>query len=287
MLAGIETGGTKIFCGVAEAEDPTTIVDKVRIPTTSPDEALSAVRDFLDEHCGAAGPEAIGVASFGPLDTNPTSSTYGFITSTPKPGWAQTDLHNLIPLTGFNSPISFITDVSGSLLGEREAGAARGLENVAYATVGTGIGVGILSGGTLVTGHGTPELGHILVRRHPDDSFDGMCPYHGDCLEGLACGPAIEARWGAPAEGKNLEIVSYYVAQLLLTITLSVAPERIVIGGGVMKTPGMMESARATYSKLVADYLPPVDLDSYIVPPALGDFSGLTGALVLAKSLIS
>ncbi len=291
MIAGIETGGTKFFCAVAESADPTTFIDRVRIPTTAPQETLGAVREFLEKHFSEVAPEAIGVASFGPIDTNPASPTYGYITATPKPGWSHTDLRALVPLLGFDSPIAFISDVSGSLLGERTSGAAVGMNDIAYATVGTGIGVGVLVGGSLVTGHGTPELGHILVRRHPKDTFEGICPFHGDCLEGLACGPAIKARWGHSAQGEEVEIIGYYVAQLLLTIILAVAPARIVIGGGVMKTPGLMDSAKRQLSELIAGYLggdhPATrSADTYITAPQLGDFSGLTGSLVLANSLL-
>lgn len=294
MIAGIETGGTKIFCAIAAPDDLANVVDSVRIETGEPTETLAQIRSFLERNHAKSPLEAIGVASFGPLETDRSAKNFGSISTTPKPGWANVDLHSITAgiasaQTGGSEngvPIDFVTDVSGSLLGEKAFGAAQGLTNVAYVTVGTGVGVGLMVEGNLVTGHGTPELGHILVRRHPRDTFAGRCPFHSDCLEGLACGPAISERWGGPAEGEAVEILAYYVAQLLVTISLSVAPQRIVVGGGVAKTAGLMDAVRAQYRDLVAGYLGDQDLESFIVPPALGDDAGVIGALVLARGLV-
>lgn len=291
MIAAVETGGTKIFCAVAHRDRPHEIIDSTRIATTTPDESLAAVSAFLRGHHERERIDAVGVASFGPLETDPASAQYGWITTTPKAGWLNTDLHRV--LDGLDDPaVEFVTDVTGSLLGERARGSATGLENVAYATVGTGVGVGVLVEGRVVTGHGTPELGHILVRRHPSDDFAGVCRYHGDCLEGLASGPAIQARWGRPAEGKEREVIAYYIAQLAVAITLAIAPGRVVIGGGVAKTEGLLDLVRLSAASLMAGYLgeghPIQDPNgSYIVWPELGDFAGIHGALELADSLLS
>lgn len=290
MLAAVETGGTKIFCAVSERDDPHTIVDSVRIPTETPETTLAAINAFLRAHHEGEGIEAVGVASFGPLETTPGTPHYGWITTTPKAGWLNTDLH--LALAGLDDvPVDFVTDVTGSLLGERALGAASLLDNVAYATVGTGVGVGVMVEGRIVTGHGTPELGHILVRRHPQDDFAGICSYHGDCLEGLAAGPAIAARWGRTAQGAEVAIVASYIAQLVVTITLAIAPARIVIGGGVAKTEGLLDEVRTQAASLTAGYLgaghPIQDPESgFIVPPALGDLAGVHGALALAASLL-
>lgn len=290
MLAAVETGGTKVFCAVSNREDPHTLVDTIRIPTERPDVTLAAINGFLRRHHEAEGIEAVGVASFGPIETSPRSDRYGWITTTPKQGWLNTDLHRA--LDGLTDvPVDFVTDVTGSLLGERAIGAAVGLDNLAYATVGTGVGVGVMVNGGLVTGHGTPELGHILVRRHPEDGFEGVCSFHGDCLEGLASGPAIEARWGRPAVGAEREIIAYYVAQLVVSITLTIAPDRVVIGGGVAKTEGLMDAVRASAATLMAGYLGadhPIEnaASGFVVAPGLGDFAGIHGAIVLAESLL-
>lgn len=300
MIAGIETGGTKCFCAVAQSNDPTQIIDSVRIPTRDPDSTLGDIYEFLARNHQHESIEAIGVASFGPLDTSANSATFGTITCTPKPGWTNTDLTTMIGgLKTFRRsanttgpiPMNFVTDVSGSLLGETAFGATQGMANAAYVTVGTGIGVGLMVEGRLVTGHGTPELGHIVVRRHPEDHFKGNCPYHGDCLEGLASGPAIaERRMGLVTEVEEL-VVGYYIAQLLVTITLATAPERIVIGGGVMKTPRLLDAVRKDYRTLIAGYLgedhPSFRApEEFVVIPELGDDAGVIGALVLAQDML-
>lgn len=290
-VAGIETGGTKVFCAVSPADNPHEIVDSLRVDTRDPESTLGDIADFLGRHHVRTPIRAVGVASFGPVDTNPASPHYGSVTTTPKPGWAFTDLRRA--LAGLDPvPVSFVTDVTGSLLGERARGALQGLDDAAYVTVGTGVGAGVMVHGELVTGQGTPELGHILVRRDADDPFAGRCPFHGDCLEGLVSGPAVQDRWGRPArDAAEVELLAGYVAQLCLTLTLSVAPRRIVVGGGVSKTPGLLPAARRRLASLVGGYLgsthPAEDPEGdYIVPPALGDLSGVHGALDLAASLL-
>lgn len=291
LIASVETGGTKVFAAVADRSTPHDLIESCRISTTTPEDTLGALADFLGEYHRRSPIEAIGVASFGPIDTNPDSPTYGWITTTPKPGWADTDLHQAFAAVD-GAPVAFVSDVSGSLLGERWQGAAQGLDDLAYATVGTGIGVGVMLQGNLVTGHGTPELGHCLVRRHPADDFAGSCPFHGDCLEGLASGPAVEQRWGRPAESTaELEVLGYYLAQLCLNITLTVAPKRIVIGGGVIKTPGLLEVVRTRAAELTAGYLGaehPIQTPDteFLVLPGLGDWAGIHGGFEVALGVL-
>jgi fructokinase len=296
MIAGIETGGTKVLCAVADPLDPTILVDQVRIDTGSPAETLAAVRTFLAPYAVAGRFEAIGLASFGPVDVDPSSPRFGWITSTPKPGWRNTDLIaalNLAPGT----PVRLVTDVTGAALGEHRYGAGRGVDDVAYVTVGTGVGVGIVVNGAPFTLRSHPELGHLVIRRHPQDQFAGLCPFHGDCLEGLTSGPAVAARWGRPGPELRelrqdaIEFSSYYIAQLLATITYAAAPQRIVVGGGVLKTPGLLDAVREQLSLLVGGALadhPLMDTGSgYVVLPELRDLSGVMGALTLAGDALS
>lgn len=292
LIASVEMGGTKVFAAIAERSSPHDLIETRRIPTGTPQDTLDALADFLDEHHWRATIDAVGVASFGPLDTNPDSATYGRITTTPKPGWRNTDLHRAFRnLAG--TPAAFVSDVTGSLLGERWQGAAPGVDDLAYVTVGTGIGVGVMVHGQLITGHGTPELGHCLVRRHPDDDFVGTCPFHGDCLEGLASGPAVQQRWGRPAEtATELDVLAHYLAQLCLNITLTVAPRRIVIGGGVIKTPSLLELVRQRSAELTAGYLGdahPIQLpeSEFLVLPGLGDWAGIHGGIEVALGLLA
>lgn len=292
LIASIETGGTKVFAAVAERENPHTLIETCRITTTDdPDRTLGALADFLAEHHRFSRIEAIGVASFGPLETDPASAQYGWITTTPKPGWRNTDLNRAFARLD-DVPVAFVTDVTGSLLGERWNGAAVGLDNLAYATIGTGIGVGVMVHGRLVTGHGTPELGHFLVRRHPADDYLGTCPFHADCAEGLASGPAVLQRWGrTAAHPEEIDILAHYIAQLVLVTTLSVAPQKIVLGGGVMKTEGLLAAVRAQAAVLTNGYLG-VDHPlqnpgaNFIVAPGLGDLAGIHGGLELALGLL-
>ena len=291
MIAGVETGGTKIICAVADPAVPGTLVDQVRIDTTSPDESLSAVRDFLSSHAVEGRYEAVGVASFGPVEVNTASPRFGWITSTPKPGWRDTDLIEHLGLAS-GTPVRLVSDVTGAALGEHRFGAGRGVEDIAYVTVGTGIGAGLVVNGAPFTLRSHPELGHLMVRRHPGDSFAGVCPFHGDCLEGLTSGPSLAARWGRPSNDlgpllpRAVELSSYYIAQLLATVTYATAPQRIVAGGGVLKIPGLLDAVREQLAQLVGEALaehPLMDRGSdYVVRPALGDESGVRGALSIA-----
>ncbi len=291
MIAGIETGGTKVICAVADPQDPGVLVDQARIDTTSPAETLAAVRDFLAPHAAGGRFDAVGIASFGPVEVDAAAERFGWITSTPKPGWRDTDLVAGLHLAP-GTPVRLVTDVTGAALGEHRFGAGRGVSDLVYVTVGTGVGAGIVVNGVPFTLRSHPELGHLIIRRHADDSFAGVCPFHGDCLEGLASGPSITARWGRPGTDLGslhqdaVTLSAYYIAHLLATVTYAVAPQRIVVGGGVLKTAGLLDAVREQLALLVGGALaehPLTDPGSgYVVRPALGDESGVRGALSLA-----
>jgi fructokinase len=286
-LGAIEAGGSKFICGVGSARGE--LLAEARIPTTTPQETIAACLAYFKEQ----GPlDAIGIASFGPVDLKPESATYGFITSTPKPGWAQTDLAG--PLQkAFNIPIGFDTDVNGAALGEQRWGAAQGLDSFIYMTIGTGIGGGGMIGGRLLHGALHPEMGHIRVPHdRTRDPFEGVCPFHGDCLEGLASGPALEARWGIkgqdlPPDHAAWDLEAHYLGLGLADIICTLSPQRIILGGGVMAQPGMIEKVRTEVLQSLNSYLQ-IDeilkqIDRYIVPPDLGDQAGLLGAVALAE----
>lgn len=291
MIAGIETGGTKVICAVADPQDPGALVDQTQIATTSPTQTLGAIREFLAPYAVAGRFDAVGIASFGPVEVDAASPRYGWITSTPKPGWRNTDLVASLELAP-GTPVRLVTDVTGAALGEHRFGAGRGVDDVAYVTIGTGVGAGIVVNGAPLTLRSHPELGHLVIRRHPEDSFAGVCPFHGDCLEGLTSGPSIAARWGKPGHelgslrAEAIAFSSYYIAQLLATVTYAAAPQRIIVGGGVLKTQGLFNAVREQLALLVGGALddhPLMNPDSgYVVRPALGDESGVRGALALA-----
>ncbi len=283
----VEAGGTKFICAIGDQDGR--ILDEIRIETRDPNATLSDVCRYF----GAVGNkfgmlQALGVGAFGPLDLKPTSPTFGHITTTPKPGWRNFDIAGVLK-RGIDRPVYLDTDVNGAALGELRWGAAQHLESVAYVTVGTGIGVGVVHHGRPVHGLMHPELGHIFVRRHPGDSgFMGICPFHGDCLEGVACGAAIVARTGralkdAPPTDPIWAIEADYLGQLCANLVLSHAPQRILIGGGVMQ--GRLYAAiheRMLY--WLHDYIKAEGLQSshYISAPGLGSHAGIKGALSLA-----
>ncbi|WP_066067066.1 ROK family protein [Neobacillus soli] len=281
MFGAIEAGGTKFVCAVGDEWG--NIIDRVKIPTTVPEETMAEVMAFFKKY----ELEAIGIGSFGPVDVNPESPTYGMITSTPKLAW-RNFLFVQAMKDAFSVPIGFNTDVNAAALGEAVHGAAKGLDSCLYITVGTGIGAGAVVQGQLLQGLSHPEMGHILVRRHPNDHYQGKCPYHGDCLEGLAAGPAIEERWGE--KGINLvgreevwELEGYYIAQALMQYILILSPKRIILGGGVMKQKQVFSSVYKYLPELLHDYVSLPELPEYIVSPGLGDDAGITGSLLLAQ----
>ncbi len=285
LYGGIEAGGTKIVCGISNEEGE--LLAETRFPTTTPNETIARAIAFFRENEPVA---AIGIASFGPVDLHPDSPSYGHITTTPKPGWANADLVGPVR-AAFGVPIGFDTDVNGAALGEHRWGAAQGLDTFVYLTIGTGIGGGGMVGGRIMHGALHPEMGHIRVPHDWErDPFVGGCPFHGDCLEGLANGPAIEARWGArgeslPANHPAWELEAHYLALAIANFVLTLSPQRVILGGGVMSQPQMFPLVREKTLAALAGYLrvPAIteQVDAFIVPPALGGQAGVLGACVL------
>lgn len=289
MYGGIEAGGTKWVCAIGTGAGE--VLDEVRFPTTTPDETIGRALEFFRRYKHEL--RAVGVGSFGPVDLHPTSPTYGYITTTPKPGWQFTDVVG--PLRrALGVPVGFETDVNAAALGEHRWGAARGLENFVYLTVGTGIGGGAMVNGKLLHGVLHPEMGHMLLPRHlaRESAFAGICPFHGHCLEGLASGPAIEARWGAraetlPTDHPAWKLEAHYLALGLVNIICVLSPERIIMGGGVMHQPQVFTHLHAELKRLLNDYLRLPQLteriEEYIVAPGLRDRAGVLGATALAE----
>jgi fructokinase len=271
---GIEAGGTKWICAIGTGPDD--LRELVTFPTTTPEETLARAVAFFAEHGGI---EALGVGSFGPVDLR-----RGWITTTPKPGWANTDvagaLHRALAV-----PVAFDTDVNAAALGEQRWGAAVGLDTFCYLTVGTGIGGGVMAGNALVHGLDHPEIGHMLIPHDAArDPFAGSCPYHGDCFEGLASGTALRARWGR--SGEELagepdvwELEADYLALGVVNVICALSPQLVILGGGVLKQPGLLDAVRERVPALLAGYVAAPE----IVPPALGDRSGVLGAIELAR----
>ncbi len=288
-LGAVEAGGTKVFCLVGS--DPDHIVAQTRIPTRQPAGTLAAVLAFFQQEVACGGPlAAIGIASFGPLELRRSHPRYGLITSSPKPGWSDVDMVGPVR-TALGVPVGFDTDVNAAALAEGRWGTARGLDTFVYLTVGTGIGGGAVVDGGVIHGLGHPEMGHVSVPRQPGDAFAGHCPFHGACLEGMASGAAIAARWGRPAElldGDTLraavQLEAAYLAAGLCNIVYATAPQRIVIGGSVAGLPGLFPLVRANLSEMLAGYpgLPEHAASDFIVPAALGVLAGPAGALILA-----
>jgi fructokinase len=290
LWGGIEAGGTKFVCAIGTGPDD--LRAEVRFATTTPQETIGRAIQFLQQHHAKEPLEAIGIASFGPVDPDPASPTFGTITSTPKPGWAHTDLAGPVR-RALGVPVGFDTDVNGAALGEHRWGAARGLDTFIYLTVGTGIGGGGMVSGQLIHGLIHPEMGHVRIPHDWDrDPYPGVCPFHGDCLEGLATGPALEARWGQPAETLPPDhpawpLEAEYLALGLVNFICTLSPQRIILGGGVMQQPHPFPLVRRRVRELLNGYLQaPIILDrieEYIVPPGLGNRAGVLGAIALAQ----
>lgn len=282
-IGAMEAGGTKFVCGIGNENG--IVEDRISFPTGPPEGTLSRAISYFQDH----EVEAIGIGSFGPIDLKPESPTYGYVTSTPKHGWSQINVLGNMK-SHMDIPFGWDTDVNAAALGEATWGAAKGLNSCAYYTVGTGIGIGLYSEGRLVHGLVHPEGGHVPVKRHPEDAFGGTCPYHGDCLEGLAAGPALEARWGLkghllPADHPAWETEAYYIAQSITGLILTNSPEKIILGGGVMQQAQLYPLIRAEVRRNLNGYVLADeivhDIEHYIVPPVLGTQSGLCGALTL------
>jgi fructokinase len=293
LFGAVEAGGTKFVCMVGAG--PGDVREQVRLPTTTPDATLQQARDFFRAAVDRHGPiAAVGIASFGPVDLRPGSPSYGFITSTPKPGWANVDIAGAFQ-AALNVPVGFDTDVNAAALAEWRWGAAQGLDTFVYLTIGTGIGGGGMVNGRLMHGLVHPEMGHMrLPHDLSADPFAGTCPFHGDCLEGLASGPAMNARWLQPAEqlpddhpGWALEM--RYLALALVNIICTLSPERIILGGGVMSKEQLFPLLRQEVRELLNNYVRAQRLDAiddYIVPPWLGERAGVLGGLALAEQAV-
>jgi fructokinase len=295
LLGGIEGGGTKFVCAVGTSDGE--ILAETRFQTTSPDETLSRAIGFFVEQTRLLGPmEALGVASFGPLDPEPASATYGHILPTPKPGWTGADIVGRLR-AALDVPIGFDTDVNGAALGEWRWGAAQGLDTFIYLTIGTGIGGGGLINGKLMHGLLHPEMGHIpLPQDTASDPFEGICPFHRNCLEGLASGPAMEKRWGQKAESlppthPAWDLEAHYIALALRSFICTLSPQRIVLGGGVVQQPQLMPLIRQKTLAALNGYIPLPQIteriEEYIVPIALDGKAGILGAFVLAEQAVS
>lgn len=293
MYGGIETGGTSVGCVIANGPDH--IVAETRFATTTPTETIENILRFFEEHSAASPIAAVGIGAFGPLDLDRRSPTYGFITSTPKPGWSQVDLRGPIE-SDLRVPVALDTDVNAAALGEylwgledREAAAP---DPLLYLTVGTGIGLGVVVDGAPLHGLLHPEAGHMrLPHDRALDPFEGSCPFHGDCWEGLASGHALQQRWGQPAENLPPDhpawaLEAHYLGLGVANLICCFSPRCIVIGGGVVRQPGLLKQVRREARDVIGGYLKSDMLDErideLIVPPRLGDRSGLLGAVALA-----
>ncbi len=293
LYGGIEAGGTKFICMVGTG--PADIVGETRIPTTQPDETIQQAVSFFQPYVRRGKLAALGIASFGPVDLNVNSPTFGYITTTPKPHWSQVDLRGGIQ-RALKLPVVFDTDVYAAALGEQHWTKDSGeLDPFLYMTVGTGIGVGVIVNGAPLHGLVHPETGHFMIPHDQQkDPFPGVCPYHGDCLEGLASGVAMKKRWGQSAEdlpdshpGWDLE--AEYIALALVNLIYAYSPRRIVLGGGVPQHPGLHQAVRHKVRQLINGYVQSSmvanKIDEYIIPPVLGNRSGALGAIAMAKKL--
>jgi fructokinase len=291
LYGGVETGGTWCVCAVGSG--PEDVVAEQQFPTTDPEETLERIVGFFR---GEPSVEAIGIGSFGPVDLDPGSPTWGHVTTTPKPGWQHVPLAPVVA-ERLGVEVAFDNDVNAAALGEYRWGAGRGASSVCYLTVGTGIGAGLLIEGRPRHGLVHPEAGHIRIPRthEADDAqFGGVCPAHGDCWEGIASGPAIAARWHTAAEQLADDhpawgLEAEHLALGILAIVLIASPERFVVGGGVLQRPRLLGMVRARVRQLLGGYLEtPMlgdSIDEYLVPPALGDRSGVLGAIALAQGV--
>jgi fructokinase len=290
-FAGIELGGTKCVCTLAtSAED---VLDRRVVPTNAPEETLGAIEAILAEWWAEAPFAALGIASFGPVDLDPASSTWGYVVSSPKPGWQMIDLAPRLAKP-FGVPTAFDTDVNGAAIAELTWGAGRGMQDFAYITVGTGVGVGLIVNGRPTRGFQHCELGHVRIPRLPGDDWAGACPYHGDCVEGLVAGGSIKKRLGLddasglPADHAVWDSVAHAIAQLCHVIVLAAAPKRIVIGGGVVSgQPHLLPRIEPRLRDSMAGYMNIPDDGPYVSAPGLGDNAGPLGPIALAMRAIA
>lgn len=281
MIAAMELGGTKTVVAIGESDG--TMGEEHRFPTTTPEETFATAVVWFRER---GIPEAMGIAAFGPVQINPKAGNWGEILPTPKPNWSGFSITGALRGAFPEMRITLETDVNAACLAEARIGAAEGLENVAYITIGTGIGAGVLCDGRLLHGALHPEFGHVLLPRKSDDDFKGTCPFHGDCLEGMACGPAIKQRWGMPGgdlppDHPAWDTEAWYLAHGIQALLAIAPPERVVIGGGVSQAEGLHEKTEALLRELTGGYFPAVKNTPYVVPPKFKQEAGIKGALML------
>ncbi|MBY7142903.1 ROK family protein [Virgibacillus sp. NKC19-3] len=279
LIGGIEAGGTKIVCAVGNSTGE--IKAKQSIPTREPDETLAEIKNFYSDY----ELEALGVGSFGPIDLDKNSDTYGMILNTPKTAWKHYDLLGSLQ-RHFQIPVYIDTDVNVACLAEYRHGVGRDVSSCLYITVGTGIGAGLVQDGRIFQGRSHPEMGHVRIPQHSDDSFAGICPYHRNCLEGMASGSAIEKRYGKKGNllGNDVnvwEIEAHYLAHAIVSYTLILSPERVILGGGVMKQDSLFPLVRQKVSELMNDYVYMGDMSEFITAPELDDEQGVKGAIAL------
>ena len=283
-LGALEAGGTKMVCAIGDESGK--IYEQVSIPTETPEITMPKLISYFEERKI----EALGIGCFGPIDPDKKSETYGYITSTPKLAWADYNIVGTMEKS-LMIPVGFDTDVNGSVLGEVTFGQAKGKKCVVYVTIGTGVGAGIYIEGKLLHGMLHPEAGHILLTQRQDDTYEGTCPYHKTCLEGLAAGPAIEARWGRKAvelkdDARVWDLEAYYIAQAIVNYILILSPQMIILGGGVMHQEQLFPKIRSYVKKMMNGYIKTkemADLDHYIVTASLHDDQGIMGALELGR----
>lgn len=283
-LGALEAGGTKMVCAIGNEAGE--IFEQVSIPTETPEITMPKLIAYFKEK----GVDALGIGCFGPIDPNRKSKTYGYITSTPKLAWADYNIVGAFE-EALGCPVGFDTDVNGSVLGEVTFGQAKGKSCVLYLTIGTGVGAGIYIEGKLLHGMLHPEAGHVMVTQRKDDTYEGKCPYHKTCLEGLAAGPAIEARWGKKAiELKDCsevwDLEAYYIAEALAGYILTLSPELIILGGGVMHQEQLFPMIRSYVKEILNGYIKTEEMEhmeSYIVPASLHDDQGIMGCLELGR----
>jgi fructokinase len=294
LFGAIEAGGTKFILGIGSG--PRQMLDTMRIPTTTPVETLATVTDWFREAEKRHGAmSAIGVGTFGPAGVHEGTVDYGFITTTPKPGWGQTDVLGALRKV-FPVPMAFDTDVNAAALGEWRWGAGQGCDSVLYLTVGTGIGGGAIVNGRPLHGLLHPEMGHLRLPRAAGDDYAGCCPWHGDCLEGMASGPALIGRWGPQAselaaDHEAWEVEAHYLAGACVNFLMTLSPQRCILGGGVMANEQLLSMVRSRCAALVNGYLahPALEngMENWLVTPGLGTQSGLLGAVALAEQALA
>lgn len=287
LLGSIEAGGTKFVCAIGN--ENMEILQRISIPTTTPQETLKQVFDFFAKH--QLGLEAVGVGLFGPVDSDRKSKQYGYITSTPKVAWQNFNIVGELQKQ-LDVPLHWTTDVNAAAYGEYCFGQGKQLESLVYYTFGTGVGGGAICRGKWIEGMNFPEMGHMVVQRHPLDLADSVCPFHKNCLEGLASGPALQMKAGKPAfeissEDPIWDVESFYIAQCVYNTTLMLAPEVIVLGGGVMQQQHLLPRVKRIFEELMNGYVRYPNIDDYLKLPALGNNAATIGCLTMAKELVN